>query len=129
MTTVVNPGRMDKRMQFERYDPNAPRNSSGGIMPAVDETYVPIGSRVWVAIEPSQGSERLADKRLQAQQTHVIFTRTSSITAALRERDRGIFVDRFGVTRKYDIISVHDEDEDGRRTRIAAHYRREPVDT
>lgn len=118
---------MDKRLQLWRYNPTAPRNEDGGLMPAVESTYTFIGT-VWASIEARPGSERLADKRLQAEQTHEIIVRTSGLTAALRERDQVRFTTAYGVIRTYDILSQIDEDEERRRTRMSARYIREPED-
>lgn len=127
MTAYIRAGRLDKRLALYTYNPLAERNVAGGLMPAKDSTYTYVGT-IWAAIEARPGSERLTDKRIQAQQTHEIVTRSNSMVSALRERDRGIFQPRVGPARKYDVISQLDQDEDGRLTRISVQFRREPQD-
>lgn len=125
MTAYVNPGRINKRVRVQKYNPGATRNEAGGLMSGVDGTYQDIGEH-WFGIEALSVSERLRDGRTQGEETHRLVARADRTTARLRARDRLVYVDRWNVTHVYDLVGTFDVAEEGRMTQTRAMYRPQP---
>lgn len=122
--TPIDPGRLDKDLQIQEVMERVP-DGAGGYVNVWGA--VPNGSRVWGALEPLRGEERLRAMQQRSNATHQVTIRwLANVTAQCRVIWHDPAVSDLG--RTFNIVEPPRGVPDTRETHLVFTVREEPIE-